>query len=82
MSDKKETLIDYDDLCLIISNAKSNYVNMTLPVTLGRSIKGKNTYTEVQPNDAAHVAMIESVISFLNGQGVLTNAVKMDLKKR
>lgn len=67
---QKPHLVTYHDLINIISVAKDNCSNQTLPMIISKR--------ELLDRDPAHVAMIEAVISYLNNKGLLTNMVNMD----
>lgn len=70
MSDKKDHLVTCSDIRMIVSNAKSGWVNMHLPL--------KVSNRTLDFSEPAHVAMIEAVVSYLNRNGLLNNAVKID----
>lgn len=71
MADKPpEHKITFDAIQLIISDAKSQWVRQALPLRISSR--------EIINNDPAHVALIESVIGYLNGKGLLNTFVKID----
>lgn len=72
--EKKEHLLTMADFNLIVSDAKSNYVQLALPASISNK--------EVYPNDAPHIAMINSIISHLNKFDVLKRFVKIDITTR
>lgn len=74
MSDKKEHKITYYDIQVIVSSAKTDWVNKTMPFKVSKKT--------VDGNDPAHVVMIESVINYLNGKGLLNTFVKIDYDEK
>lgn len=69
--EKTNHLLTMSDFQLIISNAKSNFVQLTLPAKISNR--------DVYANDVPHIAMIEAVISHLNRYDVLKRLVKIDI---
>lgn len=69
--EKTQHLLTMSDFNLIISNAKSNYVQLALPAKISNR--------DVYASDAPHIAMIDAVISHLNRHDVLKRLVKIDI---
>lgn len=69
--EKTEHLLTMNDFYLIVSNAKSNFVQLTLPAKISNR--------DVYASDAPHIAMIDAVISHLNRFDVLKRLVKIDI---
>jgi hypothetical protein len=63
-------LINDKDLNLIVSNAKDKMFYLNLPLYVSR--------VEVERGETPSLAILESVIMFLNGKGLLTKEVKVD----
>lgn len=72
--EKTEHLLTMGDFQGIISNAKSQFANLTLPASISNR--------EVYPSEAPHILMIESVISYLNKSQVLKKLVRIDFTTR
>lgn len=70
MASDKQYLITDNDLFLIISSAKSEYVNLPNEIILS----GK----KVDPSDFKHIALVKAVISCLNQKGMLNGDVDFD----
>lgn len=68
--EKKDHRITYEDMQLMISVAKTKWVDIPTPLKIS-----KKTCIE---NEPAHVAMVEAVIMYLNNKGLLNTFVKMD----
>lgn len=62
--------IDDKDLFMIVSNAKDKFFNLNLPIWVSRS--------EVERGEIPSLAILESVLMFLNGKGLLTKMVEID----
>lgn len=71
--DSKHVEITYKELVSIIGIAKMNAANQTTPISIGDRV--------VPSNEEGHVAMVESVISFLNGKEILKHLPKFEDKK-
>ena len=69
--EKTEHLLTMSDFHFIVSTAKQNFVNLTLPMTISNR--------ELYPSDAPNVAIVEAVISYLNKAGILRKLVKIDV---
>lgn len=69
--EKTSHLLTMSDFQHIISNAKQNFVQLTLPATISNR--------EVYASEAPHIAMIDAVISHLNRHDVLKRFVKIDI---
>jgi hypothetical protein len=69
--EKTEHILTMSDLQSIIGTAKQNFVNLTLPMTISNKA--------VSPNDTTNVAVVQSVISYLNKAGILRKLVKFDI---
>lgn len=67
---KLDHLINNSDYFKILSNAKSNYINMKLPVRISSK--------ELEANDAIHVAVVESMLAYLNKNNLLKKFVRFD----
>lgn len=67
---KLDHLINNADYFKILSQAKSNYISMKLPVRI--------SYKELEANDALHIATVESVLMYLNKNNLLKKFVKFD----
>lgn len=67
---KLDYVINNSDYFNILSNAKNFYIRMTLPIRITRK--------ELQANDATHIAILESFISYLNKNQLLKKLVKFD----
>lgn len=74
MSDNKVHKISHCDIQLIISYAKNQWVLQTLPMKVSRKL--------VEGNDPAHIAMVDSVIGYLNSKGLLNTFVKIDYDEK
>lgn len=74
MSNKKEPRITFDDVHLMISVAKTTWASQSLPMKISKKT--------VLDNNPAHVAMIESVIMYLNGKGLLKELPKVDYDEK
>ncbi|NJO48298.1 MAG: hypothetical protein HC840_01120 [Leptolyngbyaceae cyanobacterium RM2_2_4] len=68
--EKTEHLLTMNDFQQIISYAKSQFVNLTLPATISKR--------DVYPSEVPHIMMIEAVISYLNRSKVLKKLVRID----
>jgi hypothetical protein len=62
--------IDKKDLDSIISNAKSNMSRLNLPIYVSRK--------EVGNHHLPSMAILESVLTFLNGKSLLAGMVKVN----
>lgn len=71
--DTKEVELSYKDLVHIVGVAKTNSANQLTPILIGDRTVGRN--------DEPHVAMIDSVVSFLNGKELLKQLPKFEVKK-
>lgn len=69
--EKTDHLLTMSDFHFIVSTAKQNFVNLTLPMTISKR--------ELYPSDAPNVAVVEAVISYLNRAGILRKLVKLDI---
>lgn len=67
---KLEYVINHNDYFSVLGQAKNFYVKMTLPVRMSRK--------ELLANDATHIAVLESFISYLNRNNLLKKLVKFD----
>lgn len=63
-------MINDTDLNRIVSNAKQNMHHLNLPLFVNR--------IEVERGEIPSLAIIESVLMFLNGKGLLTQLVNVD----
>lgn len=63
-------LITYRDLHDIVSNSKKNFSNQASPIHVSNK---KAEYV-----DLLHIAMVESILMYLNGNGLLTESIKFD----
>lgn len=68
--EKTEHILTMSDFQGIISNAKSQYANLTLPAKISNR--------EVYPSEAPHILMIEAVIGYLNKSQILRKLVRID----
>lgn len=71
--EKTEHLLTMNDFQGIISYAKGQYVNLTLPAKISKR--------EVYPSEVQFILMIESVIGYLNRSKILRKLVKIDYTK-
>lgn len=71
---QKPHMITYHDLVNIISVAKHNCANQKLPMIVSTRV--------LEERDPAHVAVIEAMISYLNGKGLLATMVNMDYPEK
>lgn len=69
-----EHLLTMGDFQQIISYAKGQYPNLTLPAQVSKR--------EVYASEAPHLLMIEAVISYLNKSKLLKKLVKIDYTTR
>ena len=67
---KLDHLITYSDYFKILGQAKSNYVRMKLPARI--------SFKELEANDALHIAVVESVLMYLNKNSLLKKNVNFD----
>ncbi len=67
---KLEHLINSRDMHDIISTSKNNYTHFHLPLHI--------TKKQVEGTDLPHVAVIESLLSYLNKMNLLKKLVKFD----
>lgn len=74
MADRPSHKITYSDLSFIIGNAKSNYVSNTLPMTISKKL--------LNTTEPTHVAMVESVIMYLDAKGLISSFIKMDYDEK
>lgn len=63
-------VINYYDIFNIINTSKVNYANFKLPLKISKK--------QIDNSDVTHVAMIESVIGYLNKMNLLKKPVKFD----
>lgn len=63
-------MLNSNDIYDIVSNAKMIYTKFSLPLRISRK--------QVDPCDAPHVAMIESIVGYLNKTSLLKKLVKID----
>jgi hypothetical protein len=63
-------LINDRDLNSIVSNAKQNMFHLNLPLTVSK--------VDVERGEIPSLAILESVLMFLNGKGLLTQLVSVD----
>lgn len=68
---KLEHVVNSVDFSNIVSNSKVEYVKLRLPMKISRR--------QVDNSDLPHVAMIESVISYLNQNHLLKKLVKFEI---
>ena len=68
---KDDVVIKINDLFFIKSLAVQEYGNLTLPLHLSEK--------QVEQRDLVHVALIKSLISWLNGNNLLKKLVKFDV---
>ena len=61
------------DLNLIVSNAKQNMVSLNLPLCVSR--------VELEPGVVPSLAILESVLMFLNSRQLLVKLVEVDYTK-
>lgn len=57
----------------ILNNAKSIMGGMTLPVIISEK--------EMEPGQTGQIAVVESILQFLNGNGLLKKIVKLNYSK-
>lgn len=74
MPNRPSHKITYSDLIFIIGNAKNNYVSNTLPMAISK--KRLDVY------EPTHVAMIESVLMYLDSKGLTSSFIKMDYDEK
>lgn len=67
---KLEHMVNYRDFLHIISYAKSQMGNMKMPVRISNK--------QLEPNDAVHIALMDSFISYLNKNSLLKKFIKFD----
>lgn len=67
-------LLNYKDYFNILSEAKSFYTKMTLPISL--------TTKELEPNESLHIAIIETFIRYLNRNDLLKKQIVLDYTKK
>lgn len=72
--EKTEHLLTMGDFQQIISYAKSQFLNITLPASISKR--------EVYPSEVPHIMMIEAVIGYLNKSSLLRKLVKIDYTTR
>lgn len=72
--EKTEHLLTMGDFHEIISYAKSQFANQTLPAQVSKR--------EIYPSEAPHLLMIEAVIGYLNKHKILKKLVKIDYTRR
>jgi hypothetical protein len=70
---KLDHVVNYKDYFNLLSLAKNFYTKMKLPVSITRK--------ELEPNDAVHVAMIETFIGYLNKNNLLKRNIIIDYTK-
>jgi len=68
--EKMEHQLTMGDFYEIISVAKSNFVNIVVPAKISKR--------DVYASDVPHVAMIESIIMYLNKNKLLRRLVRID----
>ena len=68
--EKPNFLIDYKDIDVIISNAKTLYSRTSLPMF----ISGK----KIPQDEVGNILLMESFLSFLNNKGLLNSEVKFN----
>ena len=68
--EKLNFLIDYKDIDVIISNAKTSYIRTNLPMF----ISGK----KIPQDEVGNILLMESFLSFLNSKGLLSSEVKFN----
>lgn len=68
---KLEHLINGSDLFNIVGNSKVEYSKFRLPMRISK--------LQVDNSDLPHVAMIESVLSYLNKNHLLKKLVKLEI---
>lgn len=67
---KLDHVVNNRDLFDIISTAKSEYSKLNLPLHISKK--------RVEATDLAHVAMITSIVGYLNRMSLLKKTVKFD----
>jgi hypothetical protein len=72
--EKTEHILTMNDFQSIISYAKSQFVQITLPAEVSKR--------DVYPSEVPHLMIIESVISYLNKLKILKKLVKIDYTTR
>jgi hypothetical protein len=72
---KAEFVMDKHDLEQIISTAKANMVNTTMPITLGK------TKRRVHPDQQPTLCIIEATVSHLNKNECLKRLPKFDYRE-
>src|ERR1035441_9843934 len=65
-------LLTYYDFHTIVSDAKVRY----------NDVKPEISERKLSPYEVPHVALIEAVIMYLNGKGILRKFVKVDYKNK
>ncbi len=67
---KLDHMLNSGDLFEILSGAKNNYTNLRVPVRITRK--------ELEPGQLPHIAVMESLIGYLNRNHLLKKLVKFD----
>ena len=65
-----EHVVNSVDMHLIVSGAKEKYTKLRLPASISR--------IQVDSSQLPHLAMVESLISYLRGMNLLKKLVKID----
>ncbi len=68
--EKTEHILTMSDFQNIISYAKSQFTEITLPTEISKR--------PVYPSEVPHIMMIEAVISYLNRNSILKKLVRID----
>lgn len=71
--EKLDHMLTSGDFHEIVSYAKAQYVNTTLPMKISKK--------EIYPSEVGHVLMIEAVIAHLNRFKLLKKLVRFDYNK-
>jgi len=69
---KLEHVVNSGDLFDIIATAKGNFFKLKLPMQISSK--------KIENGDLTHIALIESVISYLNSMNLLKKLVKLDYR--
>ena len=71
-TNKLEHVVNASDLFDIISVAKTNFFNLKLPLQISTK--------KIEAAELTHIALMESVVSYLNKMNLLKKLVKIDYR--
>lgn len=72
--EKTDHMLTMGDFKEIVSYAKSQFINLTLPAQISKR--------EVYQSDIAHLLIVDAVLTYLNKSKVLKKLVRIDYTKR